>query len=562
MTAKPFDNISRTLLIAVSFVVVGYILYPSFRVLVESLRTEDGFGLAHYFAFFDPEAPEGLEALWGSMFISVMSVLLCALVGVPLAFLFTRYDFPGRAALSALAIFPMLLPPLIGVIAFMFLYGASGVIPRGLQWMFGLENIPFALEGVWAILMVHTYSFYPYFYLFTANALRELDPSLAEAAKSLGGNRWFVLRKVILPLLTPSLAGAALLVFMVSMASFSAPYIFAGDYRVLSLQIYYSKLNGDMSIALTQTIILSCFSIAFLLALRSMTGRKSYVMASKGVTARQRLGGGRLMKILLALLSGGLVGVLVLPHLLIVLLSFVVNGSWTTQILPTAYTWANYAQLFQDPQTWTPIRNSLAMSTWATAAILLVGIATAYLLTRPRFRGQRLLELSVMIPWALPGTVIAMNLIVAFNVPTIWTGYQVLVNTFWILPLAYFLRHLPIVVRSSTAALEQLDPTLEEAARSLGGSWWYGFRRVIVPLAGRGILSGGILVFVMALGEFVSSQLLYTFTNRPIAIEILSQVNLQNIGNAATYSVLLILLIAATFLISQRVLKTGTGKIF
>ena len=118
-------------------------------------------------------------------------------------------------------------------------------------------------------------------------------------------------------------------------------------------------------------------------------------------------------------------------------------------------------------------------------------------------------------------------------------------------------------MRSSTAALEQLDHTLEEAARNLGGSWWYGFRRVVVPLASRGILSGTILVFVMALGEFVSSQLLYTFTNRPIAIEILSQVNLQNIGSAATYSVLLIILIALTFLLSQRILKNGgSGRMF
>src|SRR5690606_23927594 len=179
-----------------------------------------------------------LVALWNSVWISAGSVLLSALIGVPLAFLFHRRDFPGRRVLAGLAALPVSLPPLVGVIAFLFLYGESGFMTRRVQILTGRGSAPWRLTAAWAIRLVHAYTMYVSFALSTAAGLARLADSHAEAAAALGASRWTTLRRVTLPMLAPAIGGAALLVFMTSMGSFSAPYVFGGGFRVLTTQIF------------------------------------------------------------------------------------------------------------------------------------------------------------------------------------------------------------------------------------------------------------------------------------------------------------------------------------
>ncbi|MFL5462199.1 MAG: ABC transporter permease, partial [Gemmatimonadales bacterium] len=200
------------------------VLYPLLLVLIEGFRGPDGWTLDFVRQFF--QRRNEAQALWGSLWISVATVVLAAGIGVPLAFLFWRYDFPGRRTLGGLVALPAVLPPLVGVIAFLFLYGESGFTSLLVQWLFGLDEPPWRLQGAAAILLVHAYSMYVYFYLFTRAGLSSLDASVFEAAASLGAGRGRTLRRVVLPLLYPSLAGGALLTFMTALASFSAPYIF------------------------------------------------------------------------------------------------------------------------------------------------------------------------------------------------------------------------------------------------------------------------------------------------------------------------------------------------
>lgn len=545
-------------LVPLFFIILGYIIYPSVTVLWESFFRDDTFTLANYAEFFNLDRTVHLEALFNSIWISVGSVILSALIGVPLAIIFSTYDFPGRSVFASLAILPIILPPLVGVIAFMFLYSESGIAPRLIQTLFNLDEAPFALRGVWAILVVHAYTMYVFFYLFTSAALKGIDPSVEEAALNLGASRWFCFRTVTLPLLTPALVAAALLVFMTSMNSFSAPFIFAGGFRVLSLGIYTSKLNGDMPMAITQTVVLSGFSLGFLFWMRYYEGRRQYAMSGKGVTSRRREVRGRWTRLVLGAVGIVAVIILLLPHLMILLLSFVKDGTWTFQILPETFTTESYVRLFQDPGVLDPIRNSVKMSVLATIADLIIGVTAAYLVVKGRIRGRRILDALVMVPWALPGTVVAINLIVAFSQGTPFSFGQVLIGTVWLLPIAYFIRHLPIVFRAASAAFEQLDDSLEEAARNLGAGWFYAFRRVTLPLIGPGVLAGTLLAFVTALGEFVSSILLYVYGNRPIAIEILSQLRQFNFGSAAAYGVLLLLLVSAVLLMSNTLSRSTT----
>ncbi|MGE7607542.1 ABC transporter permease [Peribacillus frigoritolerans] len=540
------------LLIPVVLVLIAYVLYPSLRTFIESLQKDGTISLGNYQEFFVQESKTNLEALWNSVYISILSVLVSALIGIPLAFIFNRYDFPGRSFFSSAAILPIVLPSLVGVMAFMFLYGESGLIPNAIKDLFGLDKVPFKIGGVSGILIVHAYTMYVYFYMTVSAAINKIDPSLEEAAYNLGANKFKVFWKVTFPLLTPAIVAASLLVFMISMASFSAPFLLAGGYRVLSLQIYFSKINGDMEIAATQSVILSIVSISFLLFMRWYQNRKDYRMASKGIGAHRSEVKNQFMKWVMVVT--GVIGVIILllPHFTILLLSLVPDGTWTFQTYPTVFNVENYRLLFEDPNIFKPLRNSLLMAVIATLANLVFGVIASYVLVKRKFVGKSFVDILVMIPWALPATVIGMNLIFAFNEPSVFSFGQILVGTFWILPLAYFIRHIPLVVRSTNAVLEQLDDSIEEAARNLGAKWFYTFRRVIFPIIMPGVLSGTLLAFIESVGEFPTSVLLYTISNRPLSIEIMNQLRMFNMGQAAAYGMIQITLIVIVLFISNK----------
>jgi iron(III) transport system permease protein len=524
----------------VSFVVIAVlawaVIYPNVHVIAASFEN----GLADWRAFV--VSPADREATLSTVIIGVGSVVAALLVGLPLAFLLTRFEFRGRRLLSAVATLPAALPPLVGVLAFLFLYGESGVVTRGVQRALGLQAPPWSLTGLWAIVFVHAYTMYVYVFLFVAAGLERYDTTLDEAAAGLGASGGFRLRRVTLPLLTPSIAGAMLLVFMSALGSFSAPYIFGGGQRVLATQIFVSKLNGAMGLAYVETTVLALAAVAALWLLRWMERRRQYAMAGKG-RATRRLVRSRAARALAPVLAAVVVLVLVLPHAMVVLVSFARDGAWTTQILPPEYTLDNFRRLGTDTRLWRPIANSVTMSLVATAANVVVCFLAAYLIVLARAPGRRLLQLLVVLPWAIPGTAIALGLAATFNRNDPLTARVLLVGTFWILPLAYFIRNVPVVTSAVEGSLRQMDPTLEDAARGLGASWWLTMRRVILPAARPGLVAGTMLAAVAAVGEFVASVVLWTHANRPISVEILQQVRDLSFGTAAAYSVLLIALV-------------------
>jgi iron(III) transport system permease protein len=566
MARRNFSMNHWPLLLLLFLILTITILFPLAVMVRESLQSEGQFSLASYRQFFDLKQSANLRALFGSVNISVLSVLFSALVGVPIAVVFSRFDFPGRKLFGVLVTLPILLPPLVGVLAFYFLLGETGILPRFLQVVLGLPEPPLVMRGVSAILIVHVYSFYVYFYLFVRNALMATDPSLEEAASGLGAGRLLVWRKVIFPQLMPAIIGASLLVFMSSMASFTAPLLFGGNWRFLTLEIYNAKLNGDLPLAITQSVILATISLLFLILMRRFGGTAiaGHGRGSKGVTRMASSNGRNFrwpQKTLLAVIGGVVMFVLVLPQLTLILISFVKNGTWTWQILPDTFTIENFTTMISEPEFAKFFWNSLWMSGLATLAGVLVSLAAAWLQSihasrRTNNRRSRafsdLIDVVVMLPYAIPGTVIGIALIAAFNEAHWFTAGNILVGTVMILPLAYFIRHLPIQFRATAAALAQFDPALDEAARNLGASWWRRLYRVTVPLILPGVATGAMVALVIALGEFVSSILLYTYANVPLSIAIFAELRLFNLGSAAAYSVVLTLLIGVVMWLTQK----------
>lgn len=532
---------------------VWLVLYPNLFVVGDSFMDAGTVTGRHYARFFGSAAE--LRALWNSVWISLASVVLSGVIGVPLAFLFARRDFPGRRLLGGLASMPVLLPPLVGTISFLFLYGETGFLTRGVQTLLRMEHAPWRLDGAWAVLLVHAYTMYVYFYLFVSAGLARLDSGYAEAAAALGAGRWTTLRRVTLPMLGPALGGASLLVFMTSMASFSAPYVFGGGFRVLTTQLYASKLNGENGLVAVESVVLAVVSLAFLIPLQRYEAAREYTGASKGLGAVTRETSGRGW--LLTLAAALFVVFLLLPHLTVLLVSFVPEGTWTTETFPPVYSAEPYRRMFSEAEQLRPVLNSLKMATVATVANVAFAFAAAYLLARTRVRAKGLVSALVTLPWALPGTVLAVALASTFSVNRPLAGRFVLVGTFAILPLAYFIRNIPLVTRAALSSFRQLDPSLEEAAASLGAGPALTMRRVVLPLVLPGLMAGALLAFVTALGEFVASILLYTNRTRPISMEMLSQLRAFDFGGASAYGVLLIVLVALVFAAGYRNVVEG-----
>lgn len=528
----------------VLLVLVWTVVYPNASIIAGSF--EHGLRSWREFA----SSPSDREALRTTLVIAVGSVVAAVAIGLPLAFLLTRVEFRGRRVLSAVATLPAALPPLVGVVAFLFLYGESGVVTRGVQSLLHLDHAPWTLNGVGAIIFVHAYTMYVYVFLFVSAGLERLDASLDEAAAGLGATRWHRLRRVTLPLLTPAIAGSMLLVFMSALGSFSAPYIFGGGLRVLSTQIVASKLNGAMGLAYVETTVLAVGAIAALILLRWFERRRTYAVSSKGAVMRSRLQS-KAARTLAPIIGVVLVIILVLPHAMVILVSFARDGTWTTQVLPPEYTLDNFRRLATDNALWTPIWNSFSMTAIATALDIVVCFLAAYLLVLRRFKVRWLLAILVALPWAIPGTAIAIGLASTFDRTSLVSARFLLVGTFWILPLAYFVRGIPLVSSATEGSLRQMDPSLEDAARGLGASWWLTMRRVVIPAARPGLVAGAMLAAITAVGEFVASIVLFTHANRPISMEILSQLRNFAFGTAAAYSVVLIVLVLAITLVAR-----------
>lgn len=543
----------------VAAVLIYGVIYPNIHVIVASLQRGGSWTLSNYFDAFSQRTV--LEAMWTSVAVSILTVVLCALVGIPLAFLFERYEFPARRLFAILAALPLVLPPLVGTVAFIFLCGESGILARFIQKSFGLASSPWTLRGWTALLLFHTYTMYPFFYMLVGAGLRRVDEGMSEAARTLGGGGVRVLTRVVLPQLTPALTAAALITFMTSMASFSAPLLFGGNVRVLTLEIYSARQRGDMTTALTETVILAAISLCALVLFQRYEGTRQFVSAAtRGVGKRRKniaTGTARTVALICASVFALL---LALPIVTLLIISFARDGEWTTQTLPGAYTIANYSRIFTDEGGLGVLLNSIEMSGLAAVAALVWSFCVVALVAGRRTLAKRLISLLVLVPYALPGTVVAVAIAQAYGNVNPLTGSFILVGTFWILPAVYFLRFMPLVVRSVQASLEQLDTSLEEAAGVLGANWRQRLVRVRIPLVWPGAVAGTLLAFVIGLGEYVASVLVFVPRNRPISIAIAAAMRDFNLGTAAAFGVILIVLIALSMFVAARLDPKGDTR--
>jgi iron(III) transport system permease protein len=542
------DRFVYVLAIPLVLILLVYIVFPMIATVFTS--AEDGGA-----AYSDFASGNSRRALMLSVGISLGSVLSAGVVGTGLAVLLTRFSFPGRSVLKVFALLPLALPPLIGALSFYYLYGTSGIIPRLLQEVTGIPAATLSFDGVAGVMLVHTLTMYPYFYLAVSAGLSGSDASLEEAAMNLGASRSTMWRTVLLPMLTPALVSGALLTFMVSMASFTAPQFY--NVNTLTMRIVAAKTSGAYDLAAAQSTVLSVVSILFLLLMRWYQNRRLTRSMSKGTPQAVKTVQGVIPQVLAAVGSAVVVLILAAPVAAIVLLAFTVNGTWTTQIIPPDYTLQNFIDIFTEPRSLRPLLVSSQMSALAMAASIVVGVLTAWVIARWKGRGAGVLDLMIMLPWALPGTVVGINIVTAFASPTPFNLGQVFIGSLWILPLAYFIRFVPLVFRNAAASLAQIDPSVEEAAQNLGAGPFRTLRTITLPLMARGVIAGALLAFVQGFGEYVASVVIYPARFVPLSVEIYNRQYANDLGSAFAYGSLQVLAILIVLIVSEVLEKPG-----
>ena len=527
-------------------IVVLLLVIPLFNIFKSSfIDDETGrLALSNYREFFSSSYYTG--AILNSLIVSFGGTIGALLLGVPLAFFTSRFHIAGRNVLATLAVLSLLSPPFIGAYSWILMMGRSGFLREFLMSL-GI-TLP-TIYGAGGIILVYTLQYYPFVFLLTAGALGTVDRSLEEAAENLGARASRRFFTITLPLVLPSVSAGALIAFMMSLANFGTPMIIGRTFRVLptmAYNLFTSEVGENPGLASTVSILLIIVSTIVLFFQRYTVSRRKYSSTLINKPPVKRLRGIRAVGAHLVCYL--IVAISTLPLAVVVVYSF---RKTSGPVFQPGFGLQSFQKVLHDvPRT---ITNSILYSVSAVILIVVVGTLIGYVLSRKRTIASKLLDPLLMIPYIVPGTVLGIGFVVAFNRRPIY-----LVGTALIIILSYFIRRLPYSVRSSASILKQIDPALEEAGINLGSPPGRTFRKVTLPLMAPGIVSGAIMSWVTAVNELSSSIVLYVGRTMTMPVRIYLSVLDGLFGTASALATFLLVATGvALFIVNKFV---GLGK--
>ncbi len=534
-----------------------FLVYPLGRIFYDAVTDEAGrWTLANFHEFFTDRFY--LRSLWHSLILGVATVITSSVLGFAVAFLLVRFDFVGRNLFSYLTMIPIISPPLVGVLGFTFILGRAGTVNVLLMDLFDMLKPVNFLYGIHGVVLVETLHLFPMITLNVVDALGKVDPSLEEAAESVGARGWSKFWRVTLPLTTPGYVAGALLVFIWTFSDFATPLVL-GVQDLLAPQAYLNIVQfvdrRIFRMGIVISVLMVLLAILFLLVARHYVAIKDYSSLSYTRIARRRLSPGKQ-----GLVVGFLSFLLLLsfiPHIGVMLAS--IGKGWALTPLPVAYTLQYYERVIVETPKY--IMNSFLYSGLAVVICIAVGVPIAWLLGRSTVPGRGALDAINTLILAVPGTAIGIAYIRAFHFDL--PGFDRGLTSFWIImPLVLAVRRLPYTVRGSYASLLLVHRSLEEAASSVGASGPRTFKDVTLPLIWKGILVGSLFSFMTSLQE--ASAVLFlalggweSITNGIFAFYIAGSAN-----EAAALGVILILVAAISVAIINRMAGTRMGGVF
>ncbi len=534
-----------------------FVFYPLTRIFYDAFTNEAGqFTLANFHEFFTDRYY--LRSLWKSLVLASAAVVTTSVVGMGVAFLIVRYEFPYRGLFSYLTMLPMILPPLVGVLGFVFILGRAGTVNVILQDYFGFEQPVNFMYGVQGVLLVETVHLFPMMTLSVLDALARVDPTLEEAAAGMGAKGWRRFWDVTLPLTTPGYVSGALLVFIWTFADFITPLV-VGVQDLLAPQAYLNIVQFvdrrifRMGIVISALLVL--LAIVFVLAARQYVAIKDYSSLAYSRVERRRLGPMARWAAVAFLLS--LMAISLVPQLGVVLAA--VGRGWALTPFPEHYT----IEFFEQVSIETPkfIVNSLAYCAIAVAMCLAIGVPMAWIMSRTQAPGRGSMDALTTLMLAIPGTAVGIAYVRAFNFPLPLVGVT-LTGMWLILPLVLAVRRLPYTVRGSYSSLLLVHKSMEEAAENVGATKLRTFRDITVPLVWKGIFVGALFSFITSIQEASATIFLTTGGNEMIPFGIFTFYIAGSQSQAAALGVILIALCALSLWIVNRIAGTRVGGLF
>jgi iron(III) transport system permease protein len=505
------------------------VVWPLWNVFSASFYAEftNEFGLANYATFFGSRYFR--RALWNSLYVSFMGTLLSLAIGLPLAVIAARYDLKGKALLRILVLLSLISPPFIGAYAWIMLLGRQGVVTQAFAAI-GIQ-LP-TIYGAPGIILVTALNLYPLVFLLVYGALLRIDRSLEEASLGLGRTRLQTFQSITLPLTLPAMATGGLLVFLGVLSDFGTPALLGENYPVLAtlaFTLFLSEIGGNPAMASTTSVVLVTVAMLLILLQRWVVQRRNYAMETVNRPEILRMRGWQTWAF--PTFAWGMMTIANLPLAIIVYTSFLQTSG---PVFLQSFSLDSYRQVFHLVRG--AIVNSFTFSAVALALIVIAGSIIGYIISRRDTALTKLLDTGLMIPYVIPGTVLGIGFITAFNQPPIW-----ITGTAAIIVLAYFIRRLPYMVRACASFVYQIDRSVEEASINLGAPPARTFRKIMLPLMAPGIMAGAVLSWVEVINELSATVVLYTGLTSTMPIATYSQVLAGAYGPAAAVASLLIL---------------------
>lgn len=504
-----------------------FLVYPFSSLFLKSLyHPETGkLSLIHFQEFF--QTKYYLDTLKHSLTVSAVTTLLATLIGVPLAYVMTRFNVWGKAAINIMIILSLLSPPFIGAYSWILLLGRNGFVTRMFEQI-GI-TLP-TIYGFYGMILVFTLKLFPFVYLYVAGALSNMDSSLEEAAENLGMSRMRKLLTLTFPVIMPTISAGALVVFMTSLADFGTPLLIAEGYKVLPVVVYeeyMSDIGGNVYLASTLSTVIVLCALLVLFVQKYAISRKNYRMSALRPPAVQKLQPlGRTLMTAAAFLISLFA---VTPQIVVFITSFIKTRG---PLFVSGFSLDSYRTIgFKLARN---IGNTFYFASIAILIMIIVGLLLSYVVVRRKSWVTSLLDSLAMFPYVIPGSVLGIGLVMAFN-----KGPMMLTGTAAIIIIAYVIRKLPFILRSSTAILYQIDPSIEEASISLGVPPMRTFFKTTAFLMLPGLFAGAILSWVQTINELSSTIILFSGQTGTISVAIFTEIFKDSFGTAAALASIL-----------------------
>lgn len=540
MAREPLLLLLVILVMACLFV---FIVFPLFQIIKASFLTkEGGASLDAYGQILS--GGKLLTSLTNSLVLALIVSTLSTAIAYLFAYTFAYIKVPMKKLFNAVAILPVISPPFVIALSAMLLFGKQGFISKHLL---GIENAN--IYGLKGLVLVQTLTYFPIAFLVLAGLLRSISPSLEEASQNMGAGRLTTFMKVTLPLTIPGIANAFLLVFVQSLADFGNPMTIGGNYTTVAREIYLQAVGSyDIQSGAALAMLLLTITVIVYVLQNFWVGKKSYVTVTGKPTQGRRMLEKGLFKNIMFLICFLLSVTVILFYILVPIGSFIklwgINNTFTLE---------HYKYVFSLGQK--AMKDTLLLAAIATPIAGLLGMIIAFLVVRKRFVGKRLLELISMLSIAIPGTVIGISYILAFNTQPI-----AITGTALIIIAAFVVRAIPVGIRSGVTALQQIDPSIEEAATNLGASQSKNFFSIVLPLIKPAFFSGLVYSFVKSMTAMSAVIFLVSAKYNLITASILTQVETGKIGVASAYCTILIIIMCLAMGILNFIVKLFGGS--